>query len=175
MLPELHMSHLILCPFTCLRSLVQWNWKDTSFKSHWNNSIYCDQWKMTSDLHMSDGKTSDSVSFLLFGITLFIKLINFDFESHFSTLIFFIKKILHQIWSTLMTSDLNMACGKIFDFVSFPMFWFIIVIKLRNFDFESDWNTLMFLIKKIWRHIGICHMEKYLILFHFFCLGSHYS
>ena len=34
-------------------------------------------------------------------------------------------------------SDLNMSHGKMsdFDFVSFPLFGFTLVIKLRNFDF----------------------------------------
>ena len=39
-----------------------------------------------------------------------------------------------------MTSDLNslnMSHGKTSDFVSFPLFGFILVMKLRNFDFES--------------------------------------
>ena len=35
------------------------------------------------------------------------------------------------------------------DFVSFPLLGFTLVIKLRNFDFESHWNTLIFLIKKM--------------------------
>ena len=52
-----------------------------------------------------------------------------------------------------MTADLNMSHGKISDFVSFPLFGFTLVIKLRNFDFESHWNTLIFLIKKVWRQI----------------------
>ena len=36
-----------------------------------------------------------------------------------------------------MTSDLNMSHGKLSDFVSLPFFGFTLVIKLRNFDFES--------------------------------------
>ena len=39
-------------------------------------------------------------------------------------------------------SDLNMSHEKIPDFVSFPLFGFTLVIKLRNFDFG-------FLIKKM--------------------------
>ena len=42
-----------------------------------------------------------------------------------------------------------MSHGKISDFVSFPSFGFTLVVKLRNFDFESHWNTLRFLIKKM--------------------------
>ena len=36
-----------------------------------------------------------------------------------------------------MTSDLNMPHGKMADFVSFPLLGFTLVIKVRNFDFES--------------------------------------
>ena len=36
------------------------------------------------------------------------------------------------------------------DFVSFPLFGFILVIKLRNFDFEGHENTLMLFGKKIY-------------------------
>ena len=36
-----------------------------------------------------------------------------------------------------MVLDLNMYHGKMSDFVAFPLFGFILVIKLRNFDFES--------------------------------------
>ena len=43
-----------------------------------------------------------------------------------------------------MVSDLNMPYGKMPDFVSVPLFRFTLVIKLRNFDFESHCNTLIF-------------------------------
>ena len=46
--------------------------------------ILCDQWRMPH------GKTSGFVSCLLFGYTLFIKLRNFYFASHWCTLIFLI-------------------------------------------------------------------------------------
>ena len=36
-----------------------------------------------------------------------------------------------------MTSDLNISHGKMSDFVSFPLFEFTLVIKLKNFDFQS--------------------------------------
>ena len=35
-----------------------------------------------------------------------------------------------------------------FDFVSFPLFRFTIVIKLRIFDFENHWNILILFEKK---------------------------
>ena len=36
-----------------------------------------------------------------------------------------------------MMSDLNVPLGKMSDFVSFPLFEFILAIRLRNFDFKS--------------------------------------
>ena len=36
-----------------------------------------------------------------------------------------------------MPSDLNMSYGKIFDFVSFLLLGFTLVIKLRNFNFKE--------------------------------------
>ena len=43
-----------------------------------------------------------------------------------------------------MVSDLNMSRRRMSDSVSFPLFGFTFVIKLRNFDFESQWNTFLF-------------------------------
>ena len=47
-----------------------------------------------------------------------------------------------------MISDLNMSNEKMSNFISFPLFGFPSVIELRNFDFESQWNTLIFFDKK---------------------------
>ena len=69
---------------------------------------------------------SDFVSFQLFGFTLVIKLTNFDFESHWNTLICFDKKD--------MVSDLNISHGKMSNFLSRLLFTFILVMKLTNFD-----------------------------------------
>ena len=84
---------------------------------------------MMHDLNMPQGKMSDFVSFPLFCFNVVIKLINFDFESHSNTLMFFDKKDI--------APDSNISYGKISDFVSVPFFNFILVIKLINFDFES--------------------------------------
>ena len=84
---------------------------------------------MVSDLNMSHGKMFDFVSFPLFGFTLIIKLRNSDFESHWNTLIYFVKKD--------MLSDLNMSHGKMSDFVSFSLLRFTLVTKLRSFDFKG--------------------------------------
>ena len=40
-------------------------------------------------------------------------------------------------------SDLDISHEKVPDFVLFPLFGFILVIKLRYFDFESHWNTFI--------------------------------
>ena len=48
-----------------------------------------------------------------------------------------------------MVSDLNMSHGKMFDFVLFPLFWFTLIIKPKNFDFENHGNTLIFFDKKM--------------------------
>ena len=80
--------------------------------SHWNILIFCDQWKMMSDLNMSHRKISHFVSLTLFAFTLFvIKLKNFHFESHWNILIFLIKKD--------MTSDFNMSHRKKLSKLSF--------------------------------------------------------
>ena len=48
-----------------------------------------------------------------------------------------------------MASNLNMSRRKMSDLVSFLLFGFILVIKLRNFDFEGHSNTLMFFDKTV--------------------------
>ena len=48
-----------------------------------------------------------------------------------------------------MTSDLNMSHGKMSDFVSLLLLGFTLIIKLRNFDFESHSNAVIFFDKKI--------------------------
>ena len=44
--------------------------------------------------------------------------------------------------------NLNLSNGKMSDFVSLPLLGFTLVIKLRNFDFESNSNALLFFYKK---------------------------
>ena len=54
--------------------------------------------------------------------------------------------VFYKQWKIM--SDLNISYGKMSDFVSFPLFGFILVIKLRNFGFESQWSTLICFDKK---------------------------
>ena len=57
---------------------------------------------------MCHGKISDFVLFPFFGLTLVIKLRNFNFEIHKNASMFFITK---------MMSDLNMTCQTVFGLV----------------------------------------------------------
>ena len=115
--------------------------KSANYKSHWNILVFYNQWKLMSDLNMSRGKMSDFVSFPLYGLTLVIKLRNFDFEGHSNTLTFLMKKdrvsdshktekfrfwksfkyFYNFWWKKDMVSDLNMSYRKMSDFVSFPL------------------------------------------------------
>ena len=62
---------------------------------------------MVSDLNVSQEKEPDFVSFPLLGFTLFIKLNNFDFGSHWKTLTFFDKKMMSDFIMPYQTvSDL---------------------------------------------------------------------
>ena len=97
--------------------------------SHWNILVFCDHWKMVSDLNISHGKMSDFVSFLLLRYTLVIQLRNVKLEFHWNTLI---KKE--------MATDLDMHYGKIIDFISLPLCGLNLVIKLRNLGFGSNWR-----------------------------------
>ena len=63
-----------------------------------------------------------------------------------------------------MTSDLNMPQRIMFDFVSFPFSGFTLVRKLRNCDFESHWNTLIFFDKKVMSDLNMsCQIESDLV------------
>ena len=72
-----------------------------------------------------------------------------------------------------MPSDLNMSHGKMSDSVSFSLFGFTLVIKLRNFDFQSHWNTLIFFffLDKKWRQIWLRPVKQYLFWFKLCCLS----
>ena len=65
-----------------------------------------------------------------------------------------------------------MPHGKFSDFVSFPFLRSFLVIKLRNFSFESHWNSLnCFNHKKILCQILGCPMEISLIFIWFPLFG----
>ena len=84
------------------------------------------------------GKMSDFISFPLFRFTLVMKLKKKMVLKVIEMLwYFFIKKLWPQTWICLIEE-----CLVFFHF-SFPWFGFALVIKLRNFYFESHWNTLI--------------------------------
>ena len=116
---------------------------------------------------------SDFVSFPLLGLSLVIKLRNFNLKSHWNTSILFDKKILQYfLIKNDLVSDLNMPHGQMSDFVSFSLFGFMLVIKLRNFDFQSHWNTSKIFDKKdLVSDLNMPH-RKMPDLCHFHCLGS---
>ena len=58
------------------------NFEDANIKSHWNFLVSCNQWKK---IWISTIKMPDFASFLLFELTLVIKLTNFDYKSHWNT------------------------------------------------------------------------------------------
>ena len=112
---------------------------------------------MISDLNMSHGKCLILFHFLLLEFPLVITLRNFDFKSHWNTLIFFDKKINGIRFEYVPWKNVWLC--------SISLFGFKIVIKLRNFDFESHWNTLIFFDKNIydirfeyipWKNIWFC-------------------
>ena len=71
-----------------------------------------------------------------------------------------------------MKNDIRFVPWTMYDFVSFSLFKFTLVIKLRNFDFESHLNTSIFFVKDdAASDLNMSH-RKCVILFHFDCLGS---
>ena len=77
-----------------------------------------------------------------------------------------------KFWSLkYMSSHLNMSHGKMSDFVLFPLLRFTLVIKLGNFDFESNWNSLIFFLSKQWYQIWLCPVKPCLIWFKLCCLS----
>ena len=67
-------------------------------------------------------------------------------------------------------SDSNMSHRKTSDFVSFLLLGFTLVIKVKNFDFESHWNALIYFDKKkilcqIWMEKWFCFITVVLVHF----------
>ena len=133
---------------------------------------------LVSSWNLCDGKMFHFVSFPLFGFTLVIKL--GLHRKHRNTLKISNEKNMvsdlnmsHGMVSDLNMSHLSITHGKMSHFVLFPLFDFTLVVKLRNCDFKSHWNTLIFFDKKkILCQTWICPMEKCLTLIHFHCFGS---
>ena len=84
--------------------------------------------------------------------------------------------MLLKYFSTLRTMkmmpDLSMYHRKMYDFVSFPLLAFTLLQKLRNFDFESYSDTLIFFDKTKWCQIWINPIKQCLIWFNLRCFSS---
>ena len=158
MLSDLHVSSLISFHFICLCSLLQGNWKMPIIKSHWNILVFCNiekgclidvPWKNEVALHKKR-----SFPFRISSVNVFLQWLYFYSFLRISS---------HLLNKSLME---NFSFFYSAHFVLFLLLEFTLVIKLKNLDFKSHWNTLIFLIKKIWHQIWIWPMEKSVSLFH---------
>ena len=93
--------------------------KDTNFKSHSHRATLFKLGKYCQIAHAP----FDFISFYLFMLTFAMKLKDTNYKSHWNNLAFC------DQWK--MMSYFNMSHGKMSDFVSFPLVWFTLVIKLR--------------------------------------------
>ena len=110
-LSDLLMCRLISLLFTCLYSLLRWNWNMSVKKSHWNMFSILRPMENDVRFEYDPWKMPDCVSFPLFEFTLVIKLRNYEFESHLNTIMFLTIKY--------MTSN--------FQYVSWKSFWFYFI------------------------------------------------
>ena len=153
---------MILFHFTCLCSLLQWNWKVPIINFQWKirpvkNNVRFEYvpWKsvwfcFTSTLWVHFSHKTEKF--------LFWKALK-----NFNSFFFFKYGVRHQY-----------VPWKMSDFFSFSLFGFTLVIKLRNFDFESHWKTLIvFFFLNMVSDINISH-EKCLIFF-IFIVWVHFS
>ena len=101
------------------------------------------------------------VSFQLTRFTFAKKMTKFDFKSHWNTSIFFHK--------TIMTSEWNMSCKIVSDFVYALFFDFNCFSKLRNTNFKLYWKYLIFLKKGI-----SCQINIFPSFFCLICIVWHY-
>ena len=85
-----------------------------------------------------------------------------------------IKKSL-KYFSILRPTKSDVKFKYLYFYFNFHCFVYVIrwVIKLIHLKVIEIFEY--FLTKNTWYQIWICHMEKCLILFHFHCLGSHFS
>ena len=104
----------------------------------------------------------DFVSFSLFGFTSVIKLRNFDFENHCSTLIFFNKKVYDVRF--------EYAPWKKVWFCFFSIVWIQFSHKTQKFRF---WKSLKYFSfpKSKWYQLWICPVKQCLIWFKLLCLS----
>ena len=118
---------------------TEWNWdvfslelfsfifwdkpcQEINFKSHLNSALLCKYGEILSKLHMS--------RLMLFHFAFLCSLLQWNWKMP-------IKKVT-EIFYYFVTNE------KMSDFVSFLLFRFTLVIKLRNVDFQGHWNTFLY-------------------------------
>ena len=103
------------------------------------------------------------MSLYLFVLTFAVKLKDAYYKCHWNILVFC------DQWEMIL--DLNISHEKMADFVSFPFFGFTVFIKLRIFDSESHWTTLIFFNWKKQIMSDLIMSCQCLIWFKFCCLS----
>ena len=106
-------------------------YQEIDFKSYLNSILPYKLGKILSDLHMS--------WMIFFHFTWLCSPLQWDWKV-------LIVKVLE-----MFQDYLNMSHGIMSDFVSILLFWFTLVIKLRNFNIESHWNILIIFDKERYR------------------------
>ena len=114
--------------------------------------LYIDTWKIISYLQATPcwikTKTINSLAFIsviikqLMLIIFFFCFLGLAFLKNWNWNMPIIKTI--EIFSYFATNWFEHVPWKMSDSVSFLIFEFTLVINLRNFDFKSHWNTLIF-------------------------------
>ena len=136
-----------------------WFWKSLKY------FFYGIRKYMTSDLNTSHGKMSDFVSFLSLGFHSVIRMRNFEFESHWNSLIYFDKKIYDARFKYFPWKNI-WFCINFIVWVHFShkteKFWFLKSLKHFNFLLSK---------KRKWYQIWICPVKQCLIWFKLSCLN----
>ena len=105
---------------------TEWNWDvfslELNFKSHLNSVLLCKYGEILSKLHMS--------RLTLFHFACLCSILQWNWKMP-------IKKVTETFYY-FVTNE------KMSDFVSYLLFRFTLVIKLRNVDFQGHWNTFLY-------------------------------
>ena len=140
--------------------------RNLDLESFWNSLIFFDKKYMTSDLNMSHGKMSDFVSFSLFGFTLMMMMMMMncfcgmvDWRKAFSLIssrnhcqrsspsrISDTPRAGFEPAQSLSSGLVEWSCAVVI--TTTPRRHKALAIKLRNFHFQSHWNTLTFFYQK---------------------------
>ena len=145
----------------CYHPFLNKPYQETNFKSHLNSVLPCKQRKILSNLHMW--------RLILFNFTyLFshfaMKLKDANYKSH----ILYSHKYFSIILPMKNDARSEYITWKCLILFNFHCSWFTLVLKLRNFDFKSQWKTLIFFDKKIydvrfeyvsWKNVLFCFIS----------------